>query len=111
MTTMTMRGVVLSAVAVLAPMLVAAQETHRVSGADVSVYNLAGKVEVVRGSGQDVVVKITRGGADAARLEVLTGEIDGRSTLRVVYPDDQVSYPAMGGGSNTSLRAVSYTHL
>jgi hypothetical protein len=84
-----------------------AQETQRLSGPAVTVYNLAGEVSVVRGSGSDVVVRITRGGADAARLDVRTGDIDGRSTLRVVYPDDTVIYPEMGRGSNSTVRVRS----
>lgn len=85
----------------------AAQETHRVSGSEVTIYNLAGHAQVVRGSGSDVVVRVTRGGDDADRLEVQTGEVGGRQTLRVVYPDDQVVYPEMGRGSRTSVRVRS----
>ena len=81
-----------------------AQETFRLAGSEVSVYNLAGKVDIVRGTGSDVVVRVSRGGSDASRLDVRTGEIGGRQTLRVIYPDDQVVYPGMGRGSNTSLR-------
>jgi hypothetical protein len=81
----------------------AAQETHRISGPEVTVYNLAGHAEIVLGSGSDVVVKVTRGGADASRLEVETGEVGGRETLRIVYPDDQIVYPEMGRGSRTSV--------
>jgi hypothetical protein len=80
-----------------------AQEVERVSGRSVAVYNLAGRVEVVRGGGADVVVRIDRGGADAAALRVETGEIRGRSTLRIIYPNDEIVYPDMGRGSNTSL--------
>ena len=104
MRTVKMWGVTLGVAVMMLPAWASAQETHRVSGREVTVYNLAGKVEVVRGSGADVVVRITRGGADAARLDVLTGEVGGRQTLRVVYPDDQIVYPGMGRGSNTSIR-------
>ena len=81
-----------------------AQEVHRISGAEVSIYNLAGHTRVVRGSGSDVVVRITRGGADAARLSVETGTVGGRATLRVIYPGDQVVYSEMGRGSRTTVR-------
>ncbi len=81
-----------------------AQETHRLSGRDVAVYNLAGRARVVAGSGSDVVVRITRGGADAARIEIETGAVRGRETLRVIYPDDQIVYPGMGRRSNNSTR-------
>jgi hypothetical protein len=80
-----------------------AQEVQRVEGRSVAIYNLAGRVEVVQGSGSEVVVRIDRGGADADQLRVETGDIRGRSTLRIVYPADEVVYPEMGRGSNTSL--------
>ena len=96
-----MRGMTfMAAVLIAAP--VTGQEVERISGGAVAVYNLAGHVEVVRGSGSDVVVRIDRGGADASELRVEVGEIRGRSTLRIVYPDDQIVYPEMGRGSNTS---------
>jgi hypothetical protein len=79
------------------------QEVVRVSGSDIAVYDLAGRVEVVRGSGADVVVRVTRGGADASRLRVETGEIGGRSTLRIIFPDDEIVYPEMGRGSNNTM--------
>jgi len=81
-----------------------AQETHRITGTDVAIYNLAGHVSVVPGAGSDVVVRITRGGSDASELKVETGAIDGRQTLRVVYPGDPIIYPEMGRGSRTQVR-------
>jgi hypothetical protein len=83
---------------------VEAQETQRISGSRVSVYNLAGSAEVVAGSGGDVVVEIMRGGGDAQRLEVEVFDVDGREALVIRYPDDRVVYPEMGRGSNTNLR-------
>ena len=89
-------------VAALTAMPLGAQEVERVSGRDVAIYNLAGRVEIVPGSGSDVV-RIDRGGRDADELIVETGEIRGRETLRVIYPSDEIVYPEMGRGSNTSL--------
>lgn len=86
------------------PQGVRAQETHRIPGRSVAVYNLAGTVEVVAGSGSDVVVRMTRRGRDADRLAIETGSIGGRETLRVIYPDDRIIYPEMGRGSNTTQR-------
>jgi hypothetical protein len=103
----TRMGVVTGAAAAMAVLLAggaSAQETHRVSGPEVTVYNLAGHARVVRGNGSDVVVVVRRGGADASRLEIKTGEIDGRQTLRVIYPDDRIVYPELGRGSHTSVR-------
>lgn len=79
-----------------------AQEVERLSGRDVAIYNLAGRVEVVAGTGPDVVVRIAREGSDADRLAVETGRIGGRETLRVVYPEDEVVYPPLGRGSTTT---------
>jgi lia operon protein LiaG len=82
---------------------VAAQEVHQLAGADVAVYTLAGRVQVVRGTAADVVVRVTRGGAGASQLRIETGPIAGRSTLRVVFPDDEIVYPAMGRRSSTTM--------
>ncbi len=89
-------------VAALVAAPVAAQEVERIPGGDVAVYNLAGRVQVVRGSGSDVVVRIDRRGDDASELRVETGDIGGRMTLRVIYPGDEVVYPEMGRGSSTT---------
>jgi len=96
------QGMVLMAAVVMAVPL-QAQEVERISGRSVAIYNLAGHVEVVRGSGSDVVVRVDRGGSDASELRIETGDIRGVSTLRVIYPDDEIVYPEMGRGSNTSL--------
>lgn len=83
---------------------VSAQEVHRLDGPRVAVYNLAGAVEVVRGDGSQVVVEVTRGGADRGRLSVETGRIGGRETLRVIYPGDRVVYRERGRSSNTTVQ-------
>lgn len=95
-----MMGVV---AAVLMAVPLSAQDVHRLSGRSVAVYNLAGQVEIVRGSGSDVVVRVDRAGSDARELRVEVGEIRGRTTLRVMYPHDEIVYSEMGRGSNTSL--------
>ena len=81
-----------------------AQEQHRVSGTEVAIYNLAGEVEVVRGGGSDVVVEVTRGGSDASQLDVAISEINGRQTLRVIYPADEIVYGELGRGSKSTVR-------
>lgn len=82
-----------------------AQEAERYSlqGDAPAVFNLAGNVEIVAGDGSAVQIEVTRNGADASRLQVRTGEIDGRETLRVIYPADEIGYARMEGG-RTSLR-------
>lgn len=96
-----MRRMMWGAMALLVAAPVAAQDVERVRGGDVAIYNLAGQVEVVRGSGSDVVVRIDRGGRDADELRVEIGEVRGREALRVIYPSDEIVYPEMGRGSNT----------
>jgi hypothetical protein len=83
------------------------QEEHRVQGNDVAVYNLAGAVEIVSGSGSEVVVQVMRGGGDASQLEVGVQEIGGRQSLVIRYPGDRVIYPELGRGSRTQIRVRS----
>lgn len=92
---------VVAALAAAGPL--AGQEVHRVPAGDVAIYNLAGAARVVAGQGPDVVVRLLRGGGDAGRLEVEVGEVDGRETLRVIYPSDRIVYPGMGRGSMTQV--------
>jgi lia operon protein LiaG len=73
-------------------------------GDSVAVYNLVGELRVEPGSGGDVVVELRVGGADVKQLEIQTGPLRGRETLRVIYPDDVISVPTWGRGSNTTLR-------
>jgi hypothetical protein len=80
-----------------------AAQRYTIAGDNVAVYNLAGQVRVEGGPAGDVVVEVTRGGADASKLAIQTDPIGGRATLRVVYPDDDIVYPVMGRHSNTTL--------
>src|SRR5258705_9697659 len=83
-----------------------AAQTSRYSlkGDSVAVYNLVGELRVEAGTGSDVVVEVQRGGADAAKLELQSGPLRGRETLRIIYPDDVVVMPEWGRGWNTTLR-------
>jgi hypothetical protein len=92
-------------VALAAPLPGAAQTARYVlKGDSVAVYNLVGELRVEPGSGSDVAVQLTRGGADAARLDVQSGPLRGRETLRVIYPEDIITLPDWGRGWNTTLR-------
>ena len=84
----------------------AAQQPERrtLAGDHVAIYNLAGVMRLERGTGSDVVVELTRGGPDAGKLQIATGPLRGRETLRVIYPDDEIVYRELGRGSNTTLR-------
>lgn len=88
------------AAAVLAAPL-AGQRTERVTleGRRVTISNLAGEVRVVPGTGNRVVVEVTRGGRDAAQLRVVR---DG-GELRVVYPGDRVVYPRMEDSARATV--------
>lgn len=83
----------------------AAQTTrYTLKGDTIAIYNLVGELRVGPGTGSDVAVDVRRGGADAAELEVQTGPLRGRETLRVIYPADLIVLPDWGRGWNTTLR-------
>ena len=92
----------------LVPAVASAQNAERrtLSGNEVAIYNLAGVMRVEGGTGSEVAVEVTRGGADASKLSIATGAIRGRETLRVMYPDRRIVYRRgdMGRWSRTSLR-------
>lgn len=89
----------------LHPAAVPAQQAERytLNGDEVAIYNLAGSLTVEPGSNA-VSVDVVRGGADAAKLRVERGELDGRETLRVVYPAESIVYSGLERGSSTSLK-------
>jgi lia operon protein LiaG len=91
---------------ILFPLHGAAQQPERyaVSGDEVAIYNLAGEVRVESGPGPDVAAEVTRGGADAGKLKVAKGEIDGTETLRFLYPADRIQYAKLSDGSSTQIR-------
>jgi hypothetical protein len=78
-------------------------ERYTLDGHDVAIYNLAGTLTVEPGAGT-VSVDLVRGGPDAARLRVERGELDGRETLRVLYPGESVVYAGIERGSSTTLK-------
>ena len=89
-----MRGMMGAAALLVLPAISAAQTPERrtLSGNDVAVYNIAGIMRVEGGTGSEVAVEVTRGGSDASRLQLQTGAIRGRETLRVIYPDQRIVY-------------------
>lgn len=100
------RSLLLSTVALVIPAIpaVAQSSRHVLKGDSVAVYNLVGELRLEPGSGSDVVVEVQRGGADAAKLDIQSGPLRGRETLRIIYPDDVIVMPEWGRGWNTSLR-------
>jgi lia operon protein LiaG len=82
-----------------------APERVTLTGNQVAIYNLVGSVKLVRGSGRDVVVAVTRGGPDAAQLRVAHGAISGgRQSLRVIYPSNRITFDGLSTRSRTTLR-------
>jgi len=79
------------------------REHFTVSGSEVAVFNLAGKVQVVPGGSGAVAVDVTRGGRDAGRLRIEQGPKGGIQTLRVIYPGSRIVYPEIGGFSNSNV--------
>ena len=101
MRTMILCGALTVVAATLAPGQAA--QRYTIAGDNVAIYNLAGEVRVEGGPAGDVIVEVTRGGADASRLAIQTDPIGSRATLRVVYPGDDIVYPFMGHHSSTTL--------
>ena len=87
------------------PSALAAQQVERIvlEGRDVAVHNLVGALRVEGGSGDRVVVEVTRKGRDGGRLTLATGEVRGRQTLRVIYPSDRITYSDMDWLGSTSF--------
>ena len=88
----------------LAAPLFAQTEQKTIRGSHVAIYNLAGRMRAVAGTGDAVVVEITRGGADAAKLRVETGTLRGREMLRIIYPSDRIVYPQMRARTSINVR-------
>jgi len=82
----------------LAATPLSAQERHVLSATSAVIWNLAGEVRVEPGTGSDVVVEVTRGGADGRKLVVTASG----GQLIVRYPDDEIVY--RGRASNNESR-------
>lgn len=99
---------VAAAIAILAialPDTASAQAEQRtVRGAHVAIYNLAGRLRAMPGAGDAVIIEITRGGANRDQLRIESGTVNGRETLRVVYPSDRIVYRDLRNRSRVSMR-------
>lgn len=74
---------------------------HVLEGQEISIYNIAGEMHVVEGTGPRVVVEVTPGGRDGGRLTVEETTEKGRPALRVRYPEDHIVYPPDGVSSSS----------
>jgi DUF4097 and DUF4098 domain-containing protein YvlB len=77
-----------------------AQERFTLSGQEISVHNLAGNLQIVAGTGTSTEVEVTRVGRDARELTISTPS---PSSLTVMYPRDEISYPGHARGSQSSV--------
>jgi hypothetical protein len=100
-------GVAVAATALAVHSAAAQTERRSLSGSSIAIYDLVGRVQVEQGSGSEVVVEITRGGHDAKKLTIDVGELRGRNTLRIRFPDDDIVYPDLGRWSNSDFRINS----
>ena len=100
----TMRHI-LSILTLALPAALSAQQVERIvlEGRDVAVHNLVGTLRVEGGSGDRVVVEVTRKGREGGRLTLATGEVRGRQTLRVIYPSDRITYSEVDWLGRTSF--------
>lgn len=100
-------GLLLSAA--LLPAVVAAQaaERYTLRGGEVAIYDPAGRIQLVAGSGPDVTAEVIRRGRDAGRLRVVAGSIRGHDALRVIAPAGDLVFPELGRSSNVTLRVRS----
>src|SRR3954471_8207561 len=79
---------------------------HVLEGSEVSIYNLAGEMRIVEGSGLSVVVEIATGGRDRDRLTVETRhDASGRPVLKVAYPENRVVYAEEDGPGHSDSRS------
>ena len=58
-----------------------------------AIYNIAGSIHVVRGTGKDITIDVARAGRDADKLSIATGLVGDRQTLRVLFPSDRIVFP------------------
>jgi hypothetical protein len=70
----------------------AAAQRYTFAGQELTVYNLAGTIRVQGSSGGEIVVNMTKRGADAGKLTVETGKVRGHDAFRVIYPADRIIY-------------------
>ncbi len=84
----------------LLPTTLAAQKQFNLPGNHVAVYNLAGEVTVVAGTGSSVGVAATVVGRDAGKVTFDETERGGKKTLIIRYPGDRIIYNAGHNGSS-----------
>ena len=69
-----------------------AAQRYAFSGQELTVYNLAGTIRVQGSTSGEIVVNMTKHGADAGKLTVETGKVRGHDAFRVIYPSDRIVF-------------------
>ena len=87
------------------PAVLTAQNPERITldGREVAVYNLVGRLTVIGGTSDKVIVEVTRAGRDAGKLKLETGDVRGRSALRIRYPEDRIYYADVRWNGRTNF--------
>ncbi len=93
----------LGLVLALLPTTLAAQKQFSLAGDHAAVYNLAGQVTVVAGTGSSVGVSATVLGRDAGKVTFDEADRGGRKTLVIRYPGDRIIYGADGHRGSSDL--------
>jgi lia operon protein LiaG len=88
----------------LLPAALTAQRQVSLTGDAVALYNLAGDITIVAGTGGSVRVDATPGGSDGGKLVFAERVVNGRNALVVQYPGDQVIYRRADWRGSTQLR-------
>ena len=84
-----------------------AVERVTLPGRDVAIYNLAGSIKAIGGSGNAVVVTVAKSGKDAGQLRVAQGAVHGGQALRVVFPARRITFGSENQwGSHTTVRVA-----
>ena len=86
-----------------APLAAQGGQSYTLPGDRVTIYDLAGQITIEAGTGSSVVVQVTRLGSDASRLQVETGPLRERQTLRVIFPGDRIVMPQRDWNGNTEM--------
>lgn len=85
-----------------------AQRVIRLTPANgrVAIWNLVGTARIEQGTSSEVEVEITAHGNDAGRMMTESGLIEGRQSLRIFYPVDEIRPAKMSRGrrGSTTLR-------
>ncbi|TMQ53524.1 MAG: DUF4097 domain-containing protein [Candidatus Eisenbacteria bacterium] len=85
-----------------------AHGSHLLEGPEVSIYNIAGGMRVLEGTGPSVRVEVLPGGRDGGRLTVEETTVKGLPALRVIYPDSRIVYREYGFGPPNGISSDSY---